>query len=165
MIRATILLIVVWLPSGCQAVGDLAVRAPAMVVCTAVNGITGPNHTRQPRSRPSRGTGRGWRYVATHAVPPAPSVNQIAELYARFEYEHCLILAQQIIRHPRASRKDRAVACLYQGAVLFIKGCRREADLSFRNAHQLDPTCRIDPEVFKPTVVACYEHAVCDGGP
>lgn len=164
MIRGTVLLIVVSLLSGCQAVGDLAVRAPAMVVCTAVSGITGPRHAREPRSRPSRGTKSGWRYLAAHAVSPAPPVNQLAEHYARFEYENCLIFAGQIIRHPRASRRDRAVACLYQGAVLLLRGYRREAHLSFRNAHQLDPTCRIDPGIFKPSVVACYEHAIRNGG-
>lgn len=146
--------------SGCQA---LAAVGPVIAVCATAELTDGFRFSRR-----SARTGADRDNRATSEQPREQwglRVKRLIQLYDECEYLRCLQETDVIIKNSTASDRDLAIAYLYQGAILYLRGARREAAASFRRSYQLYPSCLIDRRRFKPAVVTCYEHAIHDKKP
>ncbi len=139
--------------TGCQA---LAAVAPVVIACAAAELTDGFQAGGPSTSQPEGATSPSLSDIA---------VRRMIRLYDACEYARCLQEAEAILRRPDASAAALATAHLYKGAILCLRGQASQATSSFRQAHRLAPRRRLDPQRFKPAVVACCRNAVFERRP
>ncbi len=150
---------------GCQTMGSLAMQAPKMVICGVVGMAKGP----QPSSRPARlmRYEGGRRIIRRTTRLPLRAVahrqqgtlQEALSLYNECDYERCLQASLRVAKDRTVPANDRAVAWVYAGAVLYLIDRREEASECFQRARRIAPTCSINPDLFKPDVVASFNAA------